>query len=269
MKDTPRTYDDAIRDHYRAEATKVGLDRTSTMADIRTRDLETQFLMTAITALVEENLESVIWDIGCGNGYTLQCLRQSFPNASLRGCDFTPEFVKLALDRFSEDSKTTIATGDIRQALPAQPPADILYSQRVLINLLDAQDQAVALNNLIDATRIGGHLIFIEALESGRRSLNEARAEFGLDEIPPAHHNLYLEDDFFAKSSRIERIFISGAEQFFLSTHYFVTRVLHAHLFAGKPFVRNSHFVRFLSEALRPATGIYSPVQGFIFRRIK
>ena len=39
-----RSYDDTIREHYRSVAEKAGLSETSTMADIRTRQLETELI---------------------------------------------------------------------------------------------------------------------------------------------------------------------------------------------------------------------------------
>ena len=264
MPDAANQYDSVILRHYRDEAVAHGLSETSTMADARTRELETSFLLTAIRELAGENKVSIC-DAGCGNGYTVAQLRANFPAAQLFGLEFTPELRELAKARFV-DHAVEIGACDIRQRLPLAEPVDIVISQRVLINLLDLGDQKAAVQNLIDAVKVGGHLLVIEAFSENLRLLNEARAEFELEPIGEAHHNLYFEEDFFEQFDRLARVQVRGTSEHFLSTHYFVTRVIHAATFAGKPFVRNSHFVRFFSEALAPA-GAYAPLRGMIFQR--
>jgi hypothetical protein len=133
---------------------------------------------------------------------------------------------------------------------------------------LSPEDQRLALLNAINAVESGGHLLFIEAFKSGLDRLNAARQEFELAAIPVAHHNLYSPDDFFdtpaLKLYRSPNWLVSPNE---LSTHYFVTRVLHEVLSAGRPFKRNSEFVKFFSNALPPAIGNYSQLRILAFSR--
>jgi hypothetical protein len=111
--------------------------------------------------------------------------------------------------------------------------------------------------------------VFIEAFSRQLDTLNEARAEFELPPIPPADHNLYLPDDFFAVSTlrRLEAPEVPPAN--FLSTHYYVTRVLHPGLIPDTAVKRNSEFVRFFSGALRQNVGDYSPLRLNAFEKIR
>jgi SAM-dependent methyltransferase len=258
------SYDSIILKHYRDEAQQHGDAATSTMSDLRTRKLETDFLLGFIARYVPA--DGSIADFGCGNGFTLAQIRAAFPKLRLTGFEFTPDLCKIATERFAGDPKTEIVAGDIRQ--PARDASfDAVVCQRVLINLLDPQDQAAGLRNLAAALVPGGYLALIEAFNAPLNNLNAARAEFGLPPLPPAHHNLYLADTFFEVEKSLEPARDPALPENFLSTHYFVSRVLHPLALEDRPFVRNSHFVKFLSSALQPAVGDYSPVRGRIFRK--
>lgn len=142
---------------------------------------------------------------------------------------------------------------------------------------LSIEDQKNVLSNIVDVVkspsgyRTGGTLLFIESYANPLARLNEARSEFDLSPIPPAHHNLYLPDDFFQiQQLRPLKTDSLLMPQNFLSTHYFVTRVLHA-IFTpeNKSFKRNSEFVKFFTDALNPNIGDYSPLKLSIFEKIE
>lgn len=273
-----RKYDETIKQHYKDVAEKSGLSPTSTMSDMVTRSLETE----AIIRFTGEALEArraaglkgkaVIADSGCGNGYTLSQLAARFPGQQFVGIEKSDDLRALAVSRFKGNASVKIIAGDIREkGFAGGFTPDILVCQRVLINLLDLKDQKAALKNIAGAVRAGGRLLFIECFNSPLARLNEARDEFGFEAIPPAHHNLYLPDDFFDIPG-LKPLNGAGAATppNFLSTHYYVTRVLHsAFTPAGKPFKRNSEFVQFFTQALPPAVGDYSPLKLHTFVRSK
>ena len=107
-------------------------------------------------------------------------------------------------------------------------------------------------------TKKNGVIIFIEAFNAGLNNLNLARKEFGLKSLPPAIHNLYLGDNFFTTENLVE---FYNKEASSLSTHYFVSRVLHEIFIkeTNANFTRNSHFVKFFSNGLKDS-GDYSPL---------
>jgi SAM-dependent methyltransferase len=277
-------YDDTIKEHYDRVARTDKDAATSTMADLYIRETETTFIRDQIHEYTQRqtarHLEDggyatgpgkdgrfSILDVGCGNGYTLEEMSRAFPDFSFRGIEFNASMREIAATRFAETG-VEISEGDVR--LPSSLPrerCDILICQRVIINILDPADQRNALANLIELVRPGGLLIFIELFQSGLRNLNGARAEFGLPELPPSHHNLYLQDDFFADRSLAE---LRSTNPSFLSTHYFVARVLHPAFLGSNQggFVRNSHFVSFFSRAFPPAIGEYCPLRLLAFTKL-
>lgn len=279
---TEKVYDDLISDHYRKVASKDGLEPTSTMADSITREKETgiivEFLADAINRMQGMLVDqpAVIMDVGCGNGYTLEVLTKHFPEQTFIGIEKTDELRSLAISRFKQVKNVSILDGDIRDdEFSRGNTADILLCQRVLINLLDEVDQKKALTNIVQTVKLpegenkSGSMLFIEAFTSSLNLLNTAREEFDLPPIGPAHHNLYLQDDFFNIPTLEPYSSASTlSPSNFLSTHYFVTRVLHPIMLGDRPFKRNSEFVKFLTQALEENVGDYSPLRLMRFKRV-
>ncbi len=275
-----RQYDAVIAEHYRRVAEDCGLSGTSTMADEITRGLESEAITHFVSTALKEYLDAggtgpaTIMDVGCGNGYTLERLVETFPDHRFIGVEHSRELRALASSRFRQHEKVTVVAGDIRTPAFARPDsADVLICQRVLINLLDLRDQRAAMDNIISVLstpargRAPGKCIFIEGFSSFLATLNEARAEFDLPAIPPAPHNLYLPENFF-DTPRLRAVDAGSIPPpNFLSTHYYVTRVLHPCLTTNKPFKRNSAFVAFFSEALKKNVGDFSPVRLQVFER--
>lgn len=269
----PREYDKTIQQHYKKVAEEFGLCATSTMADEVTRESETR----AILKFVSESLmrrqtqglsePATIMDVGCGNGYTLERLSTEYPGQLFTGIEYSDELRSLAASRFAGHDNVRIVAGDVRDSdFAAKGSVDILVCQRVLINLLNEEDQRSALNNIVNVVAAGGTLLFIEAFSSPLANLNEARAEFELPPIPVAHHNLYLVDDFF-ETAQLKPMQGQLPPENFLSTHYFVTRVLHPLFIGNRSIKRNSEFVRFFSQALKESVGDYSPLKLCAFAR--
>lgn len=260
-------YDQTIKDHYASVAESDGLAATSTMADRLIRQHETEAIEQFVR--VTSGPGARVGDFGCGNGYTLEVLAQKVPDRRYVGIEYTPELCELAKSRFVGNENVTIGPGDIRDAgFHGSEALDVAYLQRVLINLLDVEDQNRALDNVVAAVRPGGYLLFIECFVEPLDDLNEARAEFEMSPIPPAHHNLYLERGFFDRDDL--QPLDDPAWTYppnFLSTHYFVSRVLEPGLTRWREFKRNSQLQRFLSMAFPPAIGEYAPLQIHAFRK--
>jgi len=269
---TEKEYDQIINEHYQMVAKKEGLSPTSTMADTVTREKETEAILNYLTQfLVEGKLDHkpVVLDVGCGNGYTLEVMANHFPGVRFLGVEKSEDLRLLAESRFKGSDQVTILAGDIRDPdFCGGERADVMICQRVLINLLDPQDQQKALENLVGSVKDGGMLLFFEAFSAALGNLNAAREEFDIPPMEPAHHNLYLSEGFF-DHPRLKPY--PHAKQLepsnFLSTHYFVTRVLHPIFLQDRPFKRNSEFVKFFSEALKENAGDYAPLKLFAFTR--
>ncbi len=277
-----REYDNLISQHYQKAAAEHGLSASSTMEDHVTRKLETDAIIRIAGALLNSRKAGVarrratILDVGCGNGYTLEMLFKNYPDQQYVGIEKSDELRALACRRFAGNDKVRIMQGDARDHDFAKGIlADMVVCQRVLINLLNPDDQKLALNNIIDAAlpprdgwQSGGVLLFIECFASNLAKLNVARSEFDLPPIPPAYHNLFLPDDFFtAPGLRPLETTDPLPSPNFLSTHYFVSRVFFPFASRGKAFKRNSEFVEFFSAALKQDVGDYSPLRLHVFER--
>jgi SAM-dependent methyltransferase len=277
-----RKYDQVIGQHYEKVADEHGLSPSSTMADEITRQAETraivEFVGDCLRRRKAEGLSDParIMDVGCGNGYTLETLLNQYPEQRYVGIEKSDKLRALAETRFIDHVNVIIKAGDIRNNnFFGDHSVDILVCQRVIINLLDEEDQFIALSNIVRSVepaidrRSGGKLLFIEGFKSSLANLNRARDEFDLPPILAAHHNLYLPDIIFDRSD-LTPIINNGhlPPPNFLSTHYFVSRVLHPVLTYGKPVKRNSEFVRFFSEALNQFIGEYSPLKLYMFEKV-
>ncbi len=278
-----RRYDSLIRAHYDSVAAQCGAMPQSTMADEIIRAKETDAILGFVAEVARawrsdfstnsgnarrpnRDSDLLVVDVGCGNGYTLRCLAECAPAHHYTGVEPNDRLRAIAKKQV-ENTSVRIIRGDIRNLSSVGVDAgsvDILICQRVLINLLDIKDQKLALKNIVELAKPGAALIFIESFRSGLDNLNAARAEFSLEPIPPASHNLPLPDSFFDDPNLV-RIDFSGTHfsENVLSTHFFVSRVLHeiAIKSTGTELKRNSHFVRFLSAALPDAIGDYSPLR--------
>ena len=272
-----KDYDEKITEHYNQVAIDDQSSYFSTMKDEYTRQSETNAIFSFIDKIVKERQSEgnttpvVIMDIGCGNGYTLDELSKKNPSLQFVGIEKNDSLRNIAEKRFADRTNVKIKSGDIRDSdFTEDNSVDILICQRVLINLLDPKDQKSALNNIVNKVRKGnashssGKMLFIEAFKVPLDNLNRSRDEFKLKAIPEAIHNLYLDENFFEHANIEVYPFIPSN---FLSTHYFVTRVLHdVFLTTTKTeFIRNSEFVKFFSDALRPNVGDYSPLKLLTF----
>lgn len=269
-------YDQIIENHYNEVAKEFGLSELSTMSDKITREKETSAILANISAyydkfLVGGDKEAVIVDVGCGNGYTLSRIQAAYPNARLFGVEYNDKLRGLAEDRFS-DKSAEIVKGDIREEnFISDIKANIVICQRVLINLLDEEHQKNALNNILetgkrDRKNIPTLLIFIEAFQGPLENLNRARDEFELEPIKQAYHNQYLKDDFFdSPGLDNSAVTLAGFQENFLSSHFYVSRVLHPGIIKSDNFKRNSEFVQFMSNTFKEPVGDYSPLKLKIF----
>ncbi len=251
--------EDQILGHYRSEAEKHGMEGTSTIQDIRTRELE----MQAIFSYIREGYR--ILDVGCGNGYVAQAIVEKF-SVELHAIDFSPDMIALAKQRRIDKAKghVNFAEQDIL-ALNTVEYYDLVVSERCLQNLVSWDAQKVALANIARALKPGGQFVMLESFHTGLNRLNEARKELELSEITPPWHNLFLDED--QTKAYLESLDCSYVDQnCFLSGYYFGSRVLLPALMPkGKPVtsksVLNDYFCTF------PPRGDFCPMK--ILRFIK
>jgi SAM-dependent methyltransferase len=261
-----------ILKHYRKIAKNFGLSGESTIQDQYIRQSEVKFFLTEIDTITQDNQNCTILDLGCGNGYLLEQIRLKYPKAQLFGVEFTPELCDLAQSRHLNNCE--IIHGSIKDSSIVekftQQKFDIIITERVIINLLSWKQQRVALENISTWLNSGGHYLFSESFRDSLINLNRARSEFSLPQIEISKHNLYL-------TRRVER-YLNRFNLFktqttlpetYLSTHFYMTRVVH---FAIRPVGgrrKDSRFADFFNQALPPGVGDYSPILFFHYLKNK
>jgi len=264
-----------IRRHYKEEAQKHGASLCSTMEDEIVRNKELELILNFFTILVTKigSGSLKVLDLGCGNGYVLSVLSKSFPANIYWGLDFTKELLSIAKNRELPNCKFIEADAC---SLPFDTNYfDVIYSERCLINILDWEKQKSALYEINRVLKPSRYYLMIECFTDGLINNNKARQECGLSEIKAAYHNKYFEKDaFFEAIKNIFNIIDPGQlypdrgpalfSTNFLSSHYFIARVLHPLVTKGE-WKRNTEFVKFFS--FLPPFGNYSPIQAYILQK--
>ena len=262
---------DPILDHYRREAEEHGTEPSSTMRDEITRGRELDAVVRVTARLAGRGQLEQLLEIGCGNGLLLAELRDRFPTLALTGLEYSPEMAELARGRRLEGCR--VERGDVRELPFEDGSFDVVVSERCLINVMDREGQRRSLAEVARVLRGGGHYICIEAFADGLRRLNKAREELGLEPNQVPHHNLWLEEDWFSEAvtgSFAERDPPAlGDESLpprnFLSSHYFVSRVLYPAL-TRREVLYNTELVKFLS--FLPPIGDYAPIELRVLERV-
>lgn len=264
--------DELICEHYRAQAEKDGSSPLSTISDQIIRDKEVELIKNFVSLAQEKKSgdKLMILDAGCGNGYTLTVLSENNSSNQLFGLEFTRELLAIAQNR--NIPGCVLDHGDVRDTPYQDSFFDLVYTERCLINILDYEQQKKALKEIARILKPNGYYLMIECFTDGLENNNKARQELGLNEIESAYHNLYFDKnkvfdeirDVFrvVEPAEFEGDTASGSLQSnFLSSHYFVARVLHPLVTKGE-WIRNTEFVKFFS--FLPPVGNYAPIQAYV-----
>jgi ubiquinone/menaquinone biosynthesis C-methylase UbiE len=264
--------DQLVQEHYRGVAEKYGASPQSTMEDEVVREKEIEQILNVVAELQTRLGRSLkVLDLGCGNGYTLSALSAAHPANHYYGTDASEALLAIATERGLADCEFKLA--DARALSFSDNFFDLVYTERCLINILDWEQQRLALDEIARVLTPGGHYLMIECFTDGLQNNNKARLECGLDEIDAAYHNKYFEKELFFDAIT-DRYSVVGPNESgdelpppaanFLSSHYFIARVLHPLVSRGTA-IKNTEFVKFFSF-LAPA-GNFSPIQAFLLRK--
>lgn len=266
--------DELIKKYYKELAKQKGASPYTTSPDeiMRTKEVELILDFFSMLKTIEKNKNLKVLDLGCGNGYTLSLLSKSEPQNIYFGLDFSEELISIAKDRKLPNCECV--QGDARRVPFESSSLDAVYTERTLINILDWEEQQLALHEIGRVLKPGGYYLMIEGFTDGWINNNKARKECGLPELKVSFHNKYFEKKRFFQN--IKDIFTVlepsqlgvGWEGLFptnfLSSHYFISRVLHALITKGE-HIPNTEFVKFFS--FLPPVGNYSPIQLYILKR--
>lgn len=258
--------------HYSEVARIYGASKKSTMHNDFIRDSETKFIIKCIDNFDKPNFS--VLDIGCGNGYTLERLNKIYNKkpeikADLNGIEPNKKLFQISKQRLS-GQKVRLYNNGIFD-FKSNKKYDIIVCQRVIINLLDENDQINAIKSIEKLLKKEGKLILIECFESSLNNLNNARLEFGLQKMKPSHHNLYLKRNYFSKLFKNKSIHFQKELQNSLSVHYYLARVIHPLLLLinKKDFQRSSPFLKFIRNLDIKLDVNFSPINLILFEKIK
>jgi ubiquinone/menaquinone biosynthesis C-methylase UbiE len=206
--------------------------RATLGAHAGTRDLiAKQLEIDAIGTHVRDGMR--VLDVGCGNGLTALELASRY-RITVTGIDYAEEMIETARQLAAERAlgeRVTFEVADLRTLSGRDAGFDLVYGERVLINLPDWATQHRAIVTVSRLLVPGGHYVMCENSQDGLDRLNGLRARVGLPAITPPWHNRYLRDAEITAAVvpglRLERVID------YSSTYYFLSRVVNAWL-AGR-----------------------------------
>jgi Nodulation protein S (NodS). len=115
---------------------------------------------------------------------------------------------------------------DILNLNEVQDQFDLVYTERVIINLSDWYTQRRAIENVFQLLKPGGAFIMCENSQNGLNDINELRLAVGLEPYQAPWHNRYLVD------AEIQQIEFPGVTletiDYYSSTYYLLSRVVNA-----------------------------------------
>ena len=167
-----------------------------------TRDLVAKELeMRTLAEYVEDGMTVCDW--GCGNGMTAFYLAERF-KINLYGYDYSEKMVNeaalaAAKKGLGENSPRVVPECLFHQADIRKEPSficqwDLVFTERMLVNLANWDEQRAAILYLATLVKPGGTLLLMENSLTGLRAINRLRESIGLERILSPWHNVYLHD---------------------------------------------------------------------------
>ncbi len=232
---------------------KVNID------DVYQRQLETDFILghlhPQLTAL----------EVGCGNGYLTDILRERVQQVD--AFDYSAPMISQATELYGE-TNNRFFQASVLDPESVSKRYDAAICVRVLINLVDLEEQKVALHNMHSWLVPEGRLIIVEGFRDGFEELNVARERAGLETMRPANINFY--SYFHDLQPVIEDLFVVE-ESFHSGCYDFLTRVVYPCLEGADKAVGPSDFHKKImpiaSELNMDAFRIYARLHGKVLRK--
>lgn len=212
---------DMIR-HYWNNRAKLG-------EEAGTRDIIAKLIeVEAIAKYVADGMK--ILEVGCGNGMTATQLAKRF-KVNIFGLDYAPKMVEAARNLAAKErlkGRVRFDVGDVCAMPNFRDRFDLIYTERMLINLEDWQAQKKAIECITGLLVPGGVYVMCENSQDGLDKINAVRERIGLPKIDPPWHNVYFCD------ANLETLLIPRVEleaiDYYSSTYYFLSRVVNAWL---------------------------------------
>jgi ubiquinone/menaquinone biosynthesis C-methylase UbiE len=230
---------DDIKKHWDTNATHNKTALLSTTKTPTIKQLEIDAFYREIKKLHENTSKQKLLEVGCGNGYNLFGLADSFPMIEMYGVDYSEEMIEAANTLKKEQPNSNIQF-EVADVLSIQDEGisastyDYVITNRMLINLNSWALQKKALENLVSLLNHDGHLILIENFNSSYENQNELRELIGLPSRVPDAYNKFLDEDVFETFLRNELNLQIVDSSNFASLHDILLYVLIPHFNSGK-----------------------------------
>jgi SAM-dependent methyltransferase len=208
-------------EHWQQEA---AAGRTDGTRDLIARDLEDNAIEAALKSLPVKRTKNLrVVELGCGAG---RIAARCAPFVrSWQGVDSSPGMVAASARQGLTNAVFEVGEAGqwlVHRIRQTDPVADVVITQRVLINLQTWPEQLSTINLIAAVLRPGGYYLMCENSMDGFAAIKLQRAALGLPDIAWPSHNRYLSSQELreVKGLRLER-----CEQF-SATYYFLSRIV-------------------------------------------
>lgn len=182
----------------------------------------------ALSKFFTDGLE--VMEFGCGNGITALDIAKRF-DVNVQAYDFSTEMVEAAQQHaasMESAHRVVFSKGDITKPPAVAKKFDLVFTERMIINLASWEQQQAAIRTLCSYLKPKGKLLLLENSSTGLARINELRAMVGLKSITAPWHNIYLDDEQVALLD-IEGCVLTQVVPY-SATYYFLSRVVNAWL---------------------------------------
>ena len=208
---------------------RASLGTNSGSDDFLIKELEQKAIMPHFSD------KKAVLEIGCGNANTAIMIARHY-GCTIVATDFSEKMIGLAQENLNEpqnaDVKPLISLhcGSVTDTTFIQSLGkfDAVLSQRALINLPSAEEQAQAIKNIELVLATNGLYLMNENCQQGLDKINHLRTILSLPEILAPWHNRYFNENEIDSYSHDQFKLI--ANESFASTYYFLSRVVNAAL---------------------------------------
>lgn len=240
---------------------RAGLGLWAGTNDIVAKEVE----MLALERYVQEGMR--ILEAGCGNGVSAIHLAKKF-KVDVTASDYSKEMIEAAKKMFNrQECKGNVRFQqlDILNLQGVQESYDLIFTERVIINLSTWEIQRRAIENIFKLLKPCGIFLMLENSAEGLEEINRFRASIDLPVIEAPWHNRYLKDAEIAsiqnQDIKLEKI------DYYSSTYYFLSRIANAFL-AKETGVEPDYNAPLNRLALRlPPLGNFGQGRIWVWRR--